>query len=89
LRARFLLLRLLYQLHNALQQGVGRGSAYLNLQRAVAVHCAREHGVAYAFVNGHALACDGRLINMRFAVQHDAIGRDALARAGQHAVADL
>ncbi len=89
LRARFLLLRLLHQLQDALQQRLGCGGAHFDLQRAVAVHCARKHGVADGLVDGHALARNRRLVNMRLAHYDHAVGRDALTGAGQHAVADL
>jgi hypothetical protein len=89
LRARLLLLCLLHQLQNALQQRVGCRGAHFDLQHAAAVHRAREHHVAHAFVNGHALACNRRLVDMRFAVPHHPVSGDALAGAGHHAVADL
>ena len=66
------------------QLGQGRivpGIGHADMQQAVAVDRAREHLVVPRLIARHGLARDGALVHGRFALDDDAIRRNALAGA--------
>ena len=89
LRRRLALLRLLYQADDAGDCVVGGGRGDLDAQRAVAVDGAGEDVVAGGLAHGHALARHRRLVDAARAGEHDAVGRDPIARPNEDGPADL
>ena len=57
----------------------------LDFERAGLIHAAGKYTTARSHVDGQRLARDRRLVNRRFAVNHDAIDRKPTARPDQHA----
>ncbi len=80
-------LRLLDGLDDARERGVRAGLRDAEGEGAALVERPAEHGRARRLVDGHALAGEHRLVDRGRAVDHLAVGRDALAGPHAHEVA--